>query len=192
MVNRASRHEVTRLLRELTKGDRSAMDLLMPIVYEELRARAAKFLQREPPGHTLQPTALVNETYLALVRQEHVVWNDRSHFYAVAATCIRRILIDHARRRKAARRGGSKTMVSLEESEPAVWRNPEEFLSLNEALERLASLDARKARVMELRFFAGLRNHEIATAMSVSTPTVERDLNLARAWLYRELQQEAE
>jgi RNA polymerase sigma factor (TIGR02999 family) len=186
-LEKASPREVTRLLREAVRGDRAAMDRLMPLVYEELRRRAAQYLRRERQDHTLQATALVHEAYLRLIDQNNVEWADRTHFFAVAATCIRRILVDHARRRRAAKRGSRLKPVPLEEADAVVTEVHEDLLALEEAMNRLAGRDPRKARVVELRFFGGLRPDEIGPILDVSSATVERDLRLARAWLHREL-----
>ncbi len=180
--------EVTRLLHAAGRGDREAQDRLIPIIYQELRHRAAASLRGERADHTLQTTALVNEAWLRLTDQEEVEWSDRAHFFAVAATCIRRILVDHARRRKAAKRGGGVRRVALDEiDEDLVYRAPEELLAMDEVLTHLAELDQRKARVVELRFFGGLQMSEVARVLDTSLTTVERDLRLARAWLHREL-----
>ncbi len=179
--------EVTHLLREAVKGDQAAMDRVMPLVYEELRARAAVYMRHERQEHTLQATALVHEAYMRLIDQKQVEWADRTHFFAVAATCIRRILVDHARRRQAVKRGGHMNPVPLEEADAAVAEAHEELLNLEEAMNHLADVDARKARMIELRFFGGLQLDEIAQVLDVSAATVERDLRLARAWLHREL-----
>ena len=179
--------EVTELLRKASAGDTSAIDRLMPHIYDELRARAGAFLRKERPDHTLQTTALVHEAYLRLIDQENVEWSDRAHFFAIAATCIRRILVDHARKRHAKKRDASAGRVPLEKIDVAVRTPPAELLALDAALGRLAEQDERKARVVELRFFGGLRNEEVGELLGVSLGTVERDLRLARAWLHREL-----
>jgi len=182
-----SPHEITGLLRQASQGDRKAWDLLMPFVYDELRSRAAAYMRHERSNHTLQPTALVHEAYLRLIDQKQVDWADRLHFYAVASTCIRRILVDHARREHAAKRSAELTRIPLDAVRTAVQESPQELLSLNEVMDRLAQIDSRKARVMELRIFGGLQNAEIANLLSLSEGTVERDLRLARAWLHRAL-----
>lgn len=178
--------DVTRLLLRWRGGDREAFDQLLPLVYDELKTLAARHMRGERPSHTLQTTGLVHEAFARLVTME-VSWNDRVHFLRVAAQCMRRILVDHARARGSARRGGGGVRVTLEEAaivSPAPSAN---LLALDEALSRLAGLDARKSEVVELHFFGGLTQNEIASALSVSRSTVDRELRQARAWLYREL-----
>lgn len=174
--------EITRLLEKIGDGDRDALDSLMPVVYDELRKLAAYYLKSERDGHTLQPTALVNEAFLRLVQQE-TAWQNRNHFFAVAASSMRRILVDYARGRKAEKRGGDGEKVSLEDTFVFVRERPQDFIALDEALNELAVADPRRARVVELRFFAGLNNEEIADLLGVHSNTVLRDWNLARAWL---------
>jgi len=184
--------EVTRLLRRIPTGDTAAREELARILHAELRGRAAVQLRRERPDHTLQPTALANEAWMRLVEEERVECEDRTHFFALAATCIRRILVDHARRRAAVRRGGGASRVELELDLQPGGERSRELLGLDDALAGLQALHERKARVVELRFFGGLTNEEIARFLGVSTGTVERDLRLARAWLRRELSSGAE
>lgn len=178
--------DVTRLLHRWEEGDESAVEELMPLVYDELRALAARRLRGEREGHTLQATALVNEAYLRLVGSQ-VPLQGRAHFFALAARMMRRILVDHARARDAAKRGGGAARLSLTEArlfEPASDEgDPVGVLAIHEALEALESHDERKARVVELSVFAGLTQREVAEALSVSPATVERDLRFARAWL---------
>jgi len=178
--------DVTRLLLRWRGGDREALDHLLPLVYEELRGLAARKMRGERPSHTLQTTGLVHEAFLRLVAME-VSWNDRAHFLRVAAQCMRRILVDHARARGSARRGGAGARVTLDEAAIVSPSPPADLLALDEALTRLAQLDARKSEVIELCFFGGLTQEETASAMGVSRATVERELRQARAWLYREL-----
>ena len=178
--------EVTRLLRAWTGGDQLALDKLTPIVYEELRRLAARYMRSERTGHTLQATALVNETYLRLVECDRMRWKDRAHFLAVCAQIMRRILVDHARRRNL-KRGAGVPHVSLDEG-AAVSRRPDaNLVALDDALQSFARLDSRKARVVEMRFFGGLTNEEAAEVLQVSPLTVMRDWNAAKAWLYREI-----
>lgn len=180
--------DVTRLLRDWSRGEPAALDQLMPLVYDELRRVAARFLRDERSGHTLQSTALVHEAYLKLVDQRQVRWEDRAHFFAVAAQVMRRILVDHARRHGAAKRGSGGTKLPLD---AVVLIDPEpdaNLVTLDAALERLAALDARQARIVELRFFGGLTIEETASVLHVSPATVKNDWSLARAWLYRELE----
>ena len=179
-------------LRDRTPG---AMDRLMPLVYDQLRQVAHGQLGAEPTGHTLTTTALVHETYLRLVDQTRVDWQDRAHFFAVATRAMRRILIDYARRHRAARRGGQSDgtppkPISLDEVELPVAERAETLLALDEALDRLEQIDARLARVVECRFFAGLEERETAAALGVSQRTVARDWAVAKGWLYRELRGE--
>ena len=179
--------EVTRLLRRASDGDGSALEELMPVVYDDLRARAAQSLRRESPGHTLQATALVHETYLRLVDQRETDWADRAHFFAIAARVMRRILVDHARRHQATKRAGGQQKLSSEQapelcSEPAM-----DFLALDQALSKLTDLDPRQGKVVELRYFGGLTVPETAEVLQVSEATVAREWRMARVWLYREL-----
>jgi RNA polymerase sigma-70 factor, ECF subfamily len=180
--------EVTRLLKSLNAGDRDAVDALVPIVYSELRKLAGHYLKREREGHTLQPTALVHEAFLKLVEQE-TQWQNRTHFFAMAANLMRRILVDYARGHNAEKRGGAVEKVVLEDAFVFVKEKPAELLALNEALEDLAKIDPRRAKVVELRFFGGLNNDEIAEALGVHSNTVLRDWNLARAWLKTRMQE---
>lgn len=183
-----SGNEATQLLRAWGAGDREALDRLTPMVYDELCRLARRYLTRERPGHSLQATALVNEAYLRLVDYKQMQWNDRSHFFAVSAQLMRRILVEHARRHNL-KRGGDVQHVELEESVVVAGSRPADLLALDDALNELARLDARKAQVVEMRFFAGLSVEEIAEVLKVSPITVMRDWNAAKAWLYRELAQ---
>jgi RNA polymerase sigma-70 factor (ECF subfamily) len=178
---------VTELLLAWGDGDRQALDRLVPLVYAELRRQAQSQLARERGSHTLQPTALVHEAFLRLVDQRTARWQNRAQFFGVAAQLMRRILVDHARARGAAKRGGGALRISLDDAgEPAV--SPEtDILQLNQALERLAAQDGRQARVVELRYFGGLSTEEAAAVLEVSEVTVKRDWAMAKAWLYREL-----
>ena len=183
--------EVTRLLAAWRSGDESALEQLMPLVYHELRRRAELQLRREGEGHTLQTTALVHEAFLRLVGAD-VPWRDRAHFFSIAARTMRRVLVDHARALQRAKRGGAAIRVPLdpdfaEAAEP--HEPPVDVVALDEALERLAAVDARKARVVELHYFGGLNYDETAVAIGASPATVDRDLRLAKAWLRRELEQ---
>jgi RNA polymerase sigma factor (TIGR02999 family) len=180
-------HAVTRLLLAWSGGDAGARDALLPLVYHELRRVARHHLRHERPGHTLQPTALVNEAYLKLVGLSRVKWQDRAHFFAVAARLMRRILVDHARGRAAAKRGGVRTAMTLDDA-VAFSREPDlDVVALDAALARLAELDPRQERIVELRFFSGLEVDETARVLGISTATVKREWRTARAWLYREL-----
>jgi len=178
---------VTRLLVEATAGDRDALDRLMPLVYEELRRVASRHLKAERQGHTLQTTALVNEAYLRLVDQRAVEWQNRAHFFAIAARLMRRILVDYARRRAYDKRGGGAAHVTFDELAVTPVESSESLLMLDDALTRLEQMDERKTRVVELRIFSGLSVEETASALQVSAITVMRDFRMAKAWLQREL-----
>lgn len=180
--------DVTQLLLDWSRGDRTALDRLMPLVYAELRALADRSLRHERSGHTLQGTALVHEAYLKLVNQRQVRWQDRAHFFAVAAQLMRRILVDDARRHGAAKRGAGMPALALEEAHTPAPPAPVDWLALDRALDRLATIDARQARIVELRFFGGLTIEETAEVLQISPATVKNDWTLARSWLYRELQ----
>jgi RNA polymerase sigma-70 factor (ECF subfamily) len=180
--------EISRLLRLWSSGDASAPERLFPLVYAELRAIAAVQMRAERAGHTLQPTALVHELFLRLDRGQPIAWNDRGHFFRLAAQAMRRLLVDFARRRLAERRGGDFAHVTLGRAdEAAAAQRPEEVLAMDEALERLGVLDPRQAQVVELRAFSGMTMDEIAAALGLSLSTVEREWRAARAWLRREL-----
>jgi RNA polymerase sigma-70 factor (ECF subfamily) len=185
-MTQSSPEAPTQCLHELSAGDRSAAERLFPLVYEELRALASASMKHEPIGHTLQPTAVVHEAFLRLIDQRKTDWRDRAHFMAIAAQAIRRVLIDYARRRQAAKRGGDRCRITLHE---AVTSNQREIdlAALDEALDRLAGLNDRQARVVELRFFGGLSIEEAAHVLDVSRATVVDDWTVARAWLSREL-----
>lgn len=173
---------ITILLNRASEGSREALDELLPLVYDELRRVAARKLAAERADHTLQPTALVNEAYLHLVGA-NVDWQDRTHFYALAARMMRRLLVNHALARDSAKRGGAMPRVTLDESAAIGHDRDEELLSLDAALGELGKLDSRKLELIELRFFGGLTLEEMARVTGVSTSTLERDLRLARAWL---------
>jgi RNA polymerase sigma factor (TIGR02999 family) len=180
-------HEITELLAEWSDGNQSALDELYPLVYDELHRLARRYMSRERKGHTLQTTALINEAYVRLVDQRNARWANRSHFFAISAQIMRRILIDHARRYAYAKRGGGARQVSLEEVATVARADLPEFIRLDEALKSLAELDPRRSQVVELRYFGGLNNEEIAGVLKISENTVTRDWNMARAWLYRQL-----
>jgi RNA polymerase sigma factor (TIGR02999 family) len=181
----AERVEVTRLLLAWREGEAAAGDALMEAVYAELRRMARGYLSRERSDHTLPPTALVHEAYLRLVDQRHVRWQNRAHFFAIAARVMRRILVDHARARASIKRGGGEPVRLVDDGrlEPL----PIDILALDAALDRLAAIDSRQSKLVELRFFGGLTVEEAATVLSVAAVTAKRDWALARAWLYREL-----
>jgi RNA polymerase sigma factor (TIGR02999 family) len=182
----ASPHDVTRWLQAWSRGDESALQKLVPLVYEELRRRARHFVIRERPGHSLRPTALIHEAYLRLVGSKPVDWRDRRHFYALSSRLMRQILVDHARARRSRRRGGGAPAASFDEE--LTGREPApDLVRLDEALRALAETDERKSRVVELRFFGGFTAEETAEFLNVSPQTVLRDWRLARAWLDREM-----
>ncbi|MEN3335368.1 MAG: hypothetical protein V7641_4733 [Blastocatellia bacterium] len=176
--------EVTRLLKDWGSGDSSALDQLIPIVYDELRAVAARYLRRERQDHTLQPTALVNEAYLRLIDQKQVNWQNRAHFVGVAAQMMRRILVDHAKSHNRVKRGGGAQKVTLDEALALSEKRADDLLELDEALTALAAFDERKSRVVEMKYFGGLSVEETAEVLQVSVITVARDWKLAKAWLY--------
>lgn len=177
----------TALLDDVGAGRQESVDALMPVIYHELRRRAARYLRRERGGHTLQTTALVHEAYLRLAGTEEVRWESRAHFFAIAAQAMRRILVDHARHRRRAKRGGDGERVSLDQADVAAAEHGVDLLALDQALARLAAVDPQQARVVELRFFGGLSVEEAATVLGVSASTVKRDWAMARAWLRYEL-----
>jgi RNA polymerase sigma factor (TIGR02999 family) len=170
-----------------SEGDQAALDRLLPLVNAELRRLAGRYMRRESPGHTLQTSALVNEAYLRLIDQRQVRWQNRAHFFGIAAQLMRRILIDHARRYHYQKRGGGALRVSLDEAATVTEARAAELLAVDEALERLTALDARKGRIVELRFFGGLSLEETAEVLSISSPTVQREWRAAKAWLHRML-----
>lgn len=180
---------ITLLLRAHAAGDGTALDQLLPLVYDELRRMARGRLRREQAGHTLAPTELVHEAWLKLVPVERVDWRSRAHFFAIASRAMRNVLIDHAVRRGAAKRGGGAQALTLKEDDNAHEESLEDLIALGEALSRLERLDARQARVVECRFFGGLSLDETAEALGISPATVSRDWTFARAWLHRELAQ---
>ncbi len=179
--------DVTQLLNALNDGDELAADTLIRVVYEELKAVAASHMRAERGGHTLQPTALVHEAYLRLVDQREVKWQGRSHFFGVAAQAMRRILIDHARKRNALRRGGGNQVTLLDQHAITV-ADPVPLMALDAALKKLATVNARQAKTVELRYFGGLGVKETAEVLEVSEITVKRDWRYAKAWLYREME----
>jgi RNA polymerase sigma factor (TIGR02999 family) len=184
MMETRSPKEVTRLLVDWSKGDQKALDDLMPVVFDELRSLARRYLRRERTDHTLQPTALVNEAYLRLIDQRSVQWQNRAHFFGVAAQMMRRILVDHARGHHREKRGGGAVKVTLDEVVSLTDQGAAELVVLDEALTALGEMDERKSRVVELRYFGGLSVEETAEVLQVSANTVLRDWKLAKAWLY--------
>jgi RNA polymerase sigma factor (TIGR02999 family) len=182
---------VTELLESWREGDPSALTRLTPLIYNELRRIAHRYTQGEGPGHTLQTTALVNEAYLRLAKQEKANWQDHHHFFAATAQVMRHILIDHARRRRYGKHGGDLQRVPLDDALQISEQRAAELIALDEALSELKELDARKHRVVEMRYFGGLSLEETATALDVSEMTVRRDWRAARAWLYRRVNGES-
>ena len=178
---------VSQLLRAWAGGDLRARDELVPLVYHELRKRASGYLRHERPDHTLQATALVHEAFLRLAGQNRVAWQNRGHFYAVAAQMMRRILVDYARERQAAKRPGAALRVDLDESIQALESPGSDILMLDEALNELSTMDPRQGQIVELRYFGGLSEQEVAEALSVSRATVTREWRRARAWLYHRM-----
>src|SRR5262245_6119221 len=186
MTNHTSQ-PITNLLLAWGNGDEAALEQLMPLVYHELRKLAARHLRRQRPNHTLQTSDLVNEAYLRLIDSSKVHWQNRAHFFAVSAQLMRRVLVDLARERNNLKHGGGARQVSLDDGLLVTPERGADLLALDEALTRLAALNARQAQVVELRYFGGLNEEEAAEALKVSLRTVQRDWNLARLWLYREL-----
>lgn len=182
-----SSHEITQLLLAWNDGDQTALDKLVPLVYGELRRLARRYMNRESPGHLLQTTALVNEAYMRLIDADQVKWQNRAHFFAISARVMRRILVDFARRSNKLKRGGNAIEVSLDEALVVSANRGADLVAIDDALTALAELDPRQSQVVELRFFGGLKDNEIAEVLKVSHGTVRRDWRLARAWLHREL-----
>lgn len=184
----ASAHNLTELLIEWREGDKTALDKLTPLVYDELRRIAHRYVRRERNGHTLQTTALVNEAYVRLAGSKNIAWQNRAHFFAATAQVMRNVLIDHARRRLFAKRGGEAKQVPIEEALSAMSdQRADELVMLDDALQELAKMDERKSRVVELRYFGGLSLEETAEILDVSLMTVRRDWRAAKAWLYRRM-----
>ena len=180
-------HEVTQLLMDWSNGNQAALDRLMPLVDRELHRLAHHYMRRENAGHTLQTTALVNEVYLKLIDQRNVHWKNRAHFFALSAQLMRRILVDHARSRQYAKRGGGTERISFDEALVVSSERGADIVALDEALSRLTSIDPRKGKVVELRFFGGLSVEETAEALQISAVTVMREWSMSKAWLYNSL-----
>lgn len=181
------RHDVTQLLESWSQGNREALADLLPLVYDELRRLAASYMRFESPGHTLQATALVHEAYMRLIQQRDVHWRSRTHFFGIAAQMIRRILVDHIRATRAQKRGSGFAALSLDEAIGVPEKKNWEIVALDDALKTLAQFDPQQAKIVELRFFAGLSIEETATVIGISPATVKRDWVVAKAWLFREL-----
>jgi len=178
---------VTELLNQHQEGDKDAMEKLLPVIYAELKKIAAAYMRKERPGHTLEATALVNEAYFKLIDQNNVQWQSRAHFYGVAAQIMRRILCDHARAKQAEKRGGKDIRIPLEDILNLGHQVDSGIVELDDAIKRLAVLNERQAKVVEMRFFAGLSNEDIAETLGTSLATVKRDWTFAKAWLFKEL-----
>lgn len=191
-MNTSSPHEVTQLLIAWNNGDPDALSKLAPLVEAELRRLAKIYLSHERPGHTLQPTDLVNEAFIKLIDISAIEWKNRAHFFGITAQLMRHILVDHARRRRALKHGGETLRVSMVEAENFAPVRQACIIELDDALSALATLDPRKSRVVELKFFGGLNEEEIAELLDTSLRTVQRDWNLARAWLYRQLNKDGQ
>ncbi len=185
-----SAHDVTQLLQAWSDGDQAALEKLVPLVYGELHRLAKRYMARERPGHTLQTTALVNEAYFKLIDSNHMNWRNRTHFFAVAAQLMRRILIDHARSRRSLKRGVEPAAVSLDEAPVVSQEPPADLVALDDALNALAAIDPRKSQVVQLRFFGGLSVEQTAEVLKVSADTVMSDWKLAKIWLLHELRRE--
>lgn len=179
--------EITRLLGELNAGNKEAETELLTLLYDELRRIAASYLRKERPDHTLQPTALVHEAYLRLIEQKEQNWENRAHFLGIAAHLMRQILVDYARKRYAAKRGGREQPIPLDGLPVAGIQKPQELIALDEALAKLEALDQRQSRIVELRFFGGMTEEEVGHVLGLSVRTIKRDWNVARAWLYSEM-----
>ena len=190
LVTQEQPQEITQLLLAWNEGDESALEKLVPLVYNELRRLARRRVRLERPDHTLQTTALINEAYLRLVDVRNVHWQNRAHFFALCARLMRRILVDYARTRQYAKRGGGAQPISLEQSPPVALERSQDLVAVDDALHALAEIDARKAQVVELRFFGGLTAEETAEVLKVCPETVRRDWKLAKVWLLRELSAE--
>jgi RNA polymerase sigma-70 factor (ECF subfamily) len=179
--------QITELLQRISQGDEGARELLIPEVYGELRRIASRYLSKERKGHTLQPTALVNEMFVKFLGTTTIPWQSRAHFFGIAAKVMRRYLTDHARHHSAKKRGGTETIIALDERSIASQQKSMEAVALDEALNRLEKIDERRAKVVEMRFYGGMTEEEVAEVMGCSSRTVKRDWEFARAWLYGEL-----
>lgn len=185
-------HQITLLLTDWSKGDGFALERLMPLVYDELRRMAARYMSRQPSGHTFQTTELIHEAYLKIAGQDGQDWQNRAHFFGGAAKAMRHILVDYARSKHSRKRGGWQERVTFTEGDLVSGGRSEEIVALDDALNRLANLDERKSRVVEMKFFAGLTSEEIAEVLKISAETVKRDWRFARTWLLRELSTQSE
>jgi len=186
-MRQRSTHEVTQLLIEWSNGDKAALDKLMPLIYDELRRLAHHYMSREHPGHTLQTTAVVNEAYLRLINRKRVRWQNRAHFFAIAAHLMRSILVDHARSHASAKRGGGTRTIALDEAMIISQERAAEVVALDEALGQLAEIDPQQSGIVEMRFFAGLTIEETAEVLSLSPATIKREWSMAKAWLFHKI-----
>ena len=180
-------HEVTQLLLQWSNGDKAALDKLVPLIYDELRRLARHYMSRERPGNTLQTTALVNEAYLRLINRKHVHWQNRAHFFAIAAQLMRSILVDHARSHAYAKRGGGARKIALDDAMAVSQQRAADVVALDDALKKLAEIDPEQSRIVEMKFFGGLTIEESAEVMGLSPATIKREWSTAKAWLYHEL-----
>ncbi|HSO75207.1 MAG TPA: sigma-70 family RNA polymerase sigma factor [Blastocatellia bacterium] len=185
----SSPSDVTQLLLDWSNGDKAALDKLVPVVYEELRRLASSYMRHERSGHTLQTSALVNEAYMRLVDYRQMQWQSRAHFFAVAAQAMRRVLVDHARKQRFAKRGGGAVKVSLDESLAVSQKQAADLIALDDALTDLEAIDPRKSRIVELRYIGGLNIEETAEVLDISPATVQREWRAAKAWLYRAIKE---
>lgn len=184
---RESAQDITQLLLDWGSGDKQALDKLMPFVYEELRRLAGHYMRNQPKNHTLQTTALVNEAYLRLIDSSQVRWQNRTHFFAISAQLMRRVLVDFARTKNAKKRGGDEQKITFDEALPVATGKESELIALDEALDELSKMDERQSQIVEMRYFGGMTEKEIGEALGISARTVRRDWSVARAWLYRKL-----
>lgn len=189
-MNQPSTKDITQLLLAWGKGDKMALDALMPLVYDELRRLARNYMRGQREGHTLQTTALVNEAYLRLIDSSRVNWQNRTHFFAISAQLMRRVLVDFARAKKSLKRGGERVQVTLDERIEIPLEGETDLVALDEALQALAKMNERQAQIIELKYFGGLNEEEIAETLQISARTVRRDWSVARAWLYRRMKNE--
>jgi RNA polymerase sigma factor (TIGR02999 family) len=186
-MSQTASQDITQLLLDWGNGDKEALDKLMPFVYDELRRLARNYMGNQRPGHTLQTTALVNEAYLRLIDSSQVRWQNRTHFFAISAQLMRRVLVDFARAKKATKRGGNEQKVTFDEGLPVFSEKESDLIALDEALNELETMDKRQSQIVEMRYFGGMTEKEIGEALEISTRTVRRDWTVARAWLFSKL-----
>lgn len=186
-MSQSAPQDITQLLLDWGNGDKGALDKLMPFVYDELRRLAGNYMRNQPANHTLQTTALVNEAYLRLIDSSQVRWQNRTHFFAISAQLMRRVLVDFARSKKAVKRGGNEPKVTFDEALPVFAEKESDLIALDEALKELATMDERQSQIVEMRYFGGMTEKEIGDALEISSRTVRRDWSVARAWLFNKL-----